>query len=216
MIRFVVARPHSYTVKPLLSGSFGAETPPCEALFYDELFASPRLKAGTYVFCDIERLSDNDLIHAAAVYKALWAAGLPFRVINDPAQVKFRYALLRALHERDLNCFDAYRADGQPRPKRFPVFIREEAAHELAGVDLLKDQEALEAALKNLPLMGRPLRGLIVIEFCAEPVSPGVFRRYGTFRIGNGVQLDNVVTEELVESEAGKAWPCHRANVSRR
>jgi hypothetical protein len=203
MIRFVVIRPHAYTVSSLVMGRFGAETPPCEAFPYDELFASRRVPSGTYVFCDIERLSDHDLLLAAETYRVLSAAPRCL-VLNNPAHVKVRYALLRSLKEAGLNTFDAYRADGHPRPERFPVFIRAEAAHDPALSDLLPDQEALDKTLHNLRMQGRPLRGLIVIEFCAEPVMPDVFRRYGTFRIGNEIHLDHVVTEDSWNVKWGK------------
>ena len=67
MIRFVVSRPHTYTVKSL-AGSFGANIPPCEPLPYDKLFEFRHVSAGTYIFCDIERLSDQDLLLAAEAY----------------------------------------------------------------------------------------------------------------------------------------------------
>jgi hypothetical protein len=202
MIWFVVTRPHTYTVKSLVEGSFGAKVPPCGVLVYSELFASYELKAGTYIFCDIERLSESELVLAAAIYRRLSAAGC--RVLNDPARVKFRYALLRSLNEAGINSFDAYRADGHPRPKRFPVFIREEAEHKPAVTQLLRDQDALDAALNHLPSQARPLRGLIVIEYCAEPVAPGIFRRYGTYRIGEGIQLEQVVTDDSWNVKTGK------------
>src|SRR5262245_8760469 len=140
MIHFVVTRPHSYTITPLMGSCFGAEIPPCKALPYDELFCSRRLRGGTYIFCDIERLSNPELLLAAQVYRTLLEASC-CRVLNDPARVKIRYALLRSLREAGLNMFDAYRADGHPRPQRFPVFIRAEAEHEPALTDLLPDQE---------------------------------------------------------------------------
>src|SRR6266849_1461535 len=204
MIRFVVTRPHTYTVRSLGS-SFGAETPHCEALPYDELFGSLHVPAGTYIFCDIERLSDRDLLLAAEVYRILSTAAPRCRVLNDPARVKIRYALLRSLNEGGVNRFDAYRADGHPRPKWFPVFIRAEAEHERPLTDLLPDQETLDTALHNFRTQGRPLRGLIVIEYCAEPIAPGTFRRYGTFRIGNAIHLDHVVTEDTWNVKWGKA-----------
>ena len=40
------------------------------------------------------------------------------------------------------------------------------------------------------------MRGLVVIEYCGEEVRPGIWRRYGTFRIGDAIQLDHIVTED--------------------
>ena len=46
---------------------------------------------------------------AAAEIASLMEGAEGFRVLNHPARVRTRYALLRALHERRLNAFDAYR-----------------------------------------------------------------------------------------------------------
>ncbi|WP_210528895.1 hypothetical protein [Rubellimicrobium arenae] len=204
MIRFIVTPGFNRTVRSLTEAKFGVPTPPCRAVTYPDLFAARRVPAGTYVFCDLERLSDIDLVTAAELHRALAATGR-CRVLNDPARVRTRYALLRGLHEAGINGFDAYPAHGWPRPRRFPVFVRSEAEHLPALTDLLPDQAALESALEDLARRGRPLRGLVVIEYCAQPVAPGIFRRYGTFRIGAAVQLDHIVTEDSWNVKWGKA-----------
>ena len=99
------------------------------------------------------------------------------------------------MHEAGLNAFDAYRADGFPRPRRFPVFVRSEAAHIAPTSGLLADQAQLEAALARMRAGSQPLRGLIVIEFCAEAFADGVWRRHATFRIGDAVQFHDIVSE---------------------
>jgi FtsZ-binding cell division protein ZapB len=202
MIRFIVTADHTYTVKVLARAQFGVATPRCEAVSYDELFTAAQVPAATYVFSDIERLSDLELGLASDLYRVLQAAGC--RVLNDPARVRTRYALLRSLREAGLNAFDAYRADGFPRPNRFPVFVRAEAEHRPALTGLLPDQDSLDEALRTLIAQGQPLRGLIVIEYCAEPVAPNIFRRYGTFRVGERIHLDHVVTEDSWNVKWGK------------
>ena len=124
MIHFVVTRPHTYTVWSL-GGGFGANTPPCKALPYDDLFDSRRVPAGTYIFCDIERLSDHDLLLAAEAYGALSAAAPRCRVLNDPARVKIRYALLRSLKEGESTCLMPIEQMGIPGQSGFrSSFVR--------------------------------------------------------------------------------------------
>ena len=118
-----------------------------------------------------------------------------FRPINDPARARFRYGLLRALREGNVNEFDAYRANGLPRPARFPVFIKSDTNHEAAVTDLLADQAALDAALAHLQASGQPLDDLAVIEFAGEPVKPGVWCRYTAFRVGDDILEDQLVSE---------------------
>jgi len=52
---------------------------------------------------------------------------------------------------------------------------------------------------------GESLRGLVVIEYCAEPVRPGIFRRYGAFRVGDAIHLDHAVTQDNWNVKGGAA-----------
>ena len=127
MIRFITTLAHSYTVDAL-DDQFGGALPGCEALNYNDFFSLDDFASGTYIFCDLERLSHHELVLAGASYLALKdQPGI--RLLNDPARVRTRYALLRALYQAGVNDFDVYRADGLPQPRRFPVFVRAEAVH---------------------------------------------------------------------------------------
>ena len=194
MLIFVQTASHAYTVAAL----DGIAT----ALSYDALFASATVAAGTYVFTDIERLTAHERALAAAAYRVIGAAP-GCRVLNDPARVRGRYPLLRALHRDGTNGFDIHRADDAPRPARFPVFLKQEAAHAPALSGLLESQHALERALAELEAAGQPLDGVVVIGFAAEPVRPGVWRRHTGFRVGDAVLLDMPVTEATWCVKAG-------------
>lgn len=188
MITFLVAQPHSYTVAPLRGPILAPLMPATRAIAYDALFAAETLPAGTYVFTDIERLHPVELRLASLCYRRL--RGLPgFRVLNDPARVKARYALLRALAEAGLNDFDAYPAEGLPRPRRFPVFLRVAADHSGPLGDLIPDQDALDAQLRRLEDEGLPLAGVLVVEFCGEPRPHGFYEKISVFRIGPRITL---------------------------
>ncbi len=203
MITFVVTGEHAYTVGPLKKG-FGVPVPEVASVSYADISREASLPSGTYIFSDLERLSDAELLWASDLYRCI-SASPGSRALNDPARVRVRYGLLRALHTAGLNRFDAYRADGAPRPGRFPVFVRRQSDHDAALSDLLPDQDALDACLESLMAKGESLRGLVVIEFCAEPVRPGVFRRYGAFRVGDSIHLDHVVTEDSWNVKGGAA-----------
>lgn len=195
MIHFLLKRANLCCLAALKTTSFGYEIPPFKILPYEDLFVAARVRPGTYIFCDLERLSDTELA-AAAEIAALMKGAVGFRVLNDPARSRIRFGFLRAMREAGLNDFDAYRADGLPKPRCFPVFIREEGDHLASLSGLLGDQAALDAELRKLLSVGRPLRGLIVIEFCAEEFSKGVWRRLGMFRIGRSYHLHDVVSED--------------------
>ncbi len=203
MITFLVTGEHAYTIGPLKKG-FGVPVPPVASVSYAEVTREATLPSGTYIFSDLERLSDAELLWASDLFRCI-SASPGSRALNDPARVRVRYGLLRALHTAGLNRFDAYRADGVPRPARFPVFVRRQSDHDAALSDLLPDQEALDTCLEVLMAKGESLRGLVVIEFCAEPVRPGVFRRYGAFSVGDAVHLDHVVTQDSWNVKGGAA-----------
>lgn len=202
MLLFITTRGHSHNLKPLLQRTLGAHTPPCDVKTYDELFRTGTTRHAVHIFTDIERLYGWELPLAAELYRAIRHVGLP--CLNDPARVMARYQLLRSLHAAGMNPFTVYRAEDHPRPKRFPVFIRAEADHLMPITDLLPDQAALEAALRSGCDDGVPLRGLIVVEFAAEPIAPGAWRKFGTFRVGDAVSVDHAVVDDCWTVKYGK------------
>src|SRR5947209_9665143 len=195
MLFFVGTRFHNYTLDAPAATECGGNGVSVVRVSYDELFSGGPLPGGTYVFTDIERLSPHERVLAAVCFQAMAQHPAVFRVLNDPARVRTRYALLRTLFETGLNGFDVYRAAGFPRPRRFPVFIKAESNHEPAVTDLLQDQPSLDAALDALERIGRPLDELLVVEFAGEPVAPGVWARYTAFGVQGDVLPDLPVTE---------------------
>src|SRR6266566_4781634 len=99
MIRFLVSRGHGYTHECLHKTP---QAPATSLMTYDQLLRSRWLRRATYVFADIDRLSFWDLELAAHAYLEMQRLGLS--VLNNPAKVKTRYALLRALHRSGQNC----------------------------------------------------------------------------------------------------------------
>ncbi len=161
---------------------------------YDWLFSASGLPAATYVFTDIERLASYELVAAGSVYAHLKAHGQ--RVLNNPALVQTRYALLHQLHKAGVNPFAAYRAETRPQPAQWPVFVRNEADHSGLLTGLLENQAELDAELARLQEIGISLRDLLVIEYCAEEERPGAFIKHQIFRAG-----DNYLTQTSVRDD---------------
>ncbi len=149
---------------------------------YDRLIASKRVPPATYIFSDIDRLSLPDRELAAIYYRALSERALP--VLNDPARVKTRFALLRSLHEAGINDFNVYRAGETHKMVRFPVFLRRESGHGLPLSGLLETADDLVRAIESTVANGVPTDAILVIEYCAEPVERDLFRKLAMFRIG--------------------------------
>ena len=180
MIRFLVSRGYSYTHECLRKTP---QAPPTSLMTYDQLLRSRWLRRATYVFADIDRLGFWDLELAAHAYLEMERLGL--RVLNNPAKVTTRYALLRTLHRAGLNDFNIYRADEINSSIRFPVFLRKNQLHDGPLTELLHSARELQNAIAAAVNSGTPLENLVVIEFAAEPVRPGLYRKLGAYRIGD-------------------------------
>ena len=86
-----------------------------------------------------------------------------------------RVELLQSLNAASINPFTATRADEQQRPCRFPVFLRLEGTRNGPISGLLNSPSELEARrLRRLRARGLPLRGILVVEYCAERHAEGL------------------------------------------
>jgi hypothetical protein len=217
MIVFLATRLHIYTAQSLVDGGFGAAVPEVRALPYEATLLAEMLPRATYVFTDIERLSLWERILAAELYRKLQDAGC--RCLNDPARVMTRYALLRALHHAGINPFRVWRLDdailsgmidanpkersrldrllGRPAPApNFPVFLRTDTDHDRPLTDPLPTPAALAEAVARIQHEGVPPAGVMIIEFCGEPLAEGVWAKFGTMRIGDLVSTDHAVIDD--------------------
>jgi len=208
MIRFIVAPGHEYTFNGILDPARRVRELPAETGLYRALFRSSVIPPGTWVFCDIERLAAWELRLAGEVARLMRAAGNGFRVLNDPARAASRYELLFRLHDRGFNRFRAWRAEDGIPPARFPVFLRLEANHRKPLTGLIEDREALAVELDMLPSLGISRRGVLIIEYHAEALEPGVFRKYAAYRFGDRIVADHLVHDVtwLAKYGAEEAW----------
>jgi len=194
MIVLITTRGNGYTLKSLVDGTFGVPTPNFKTTNYERLFGSWWVARATYIFGDLERLAPWELFLAADLYRSMRKAGL--RCLNDPARAMARVELLVALHDAGINSYSVFRADAQPRPPRFPVFIRPEHSHETPQSKLYGDQQSLELALKKLQESGLPLRGLLVVEQAAEPYNETLWAKWGTWRIGDRLIVEHIAVDD--------------------
>jgi len=178
MIVFVTTTSHHYTHRRV-----AAQIPAVRLMPYPLVLARRRLPRATYVFSDVDRLSFWQLELAAHVYRALKAHGC--RVLNDPARVLHRLALLRRLQACGINSFTAWPAAEWCAVDRFPVFLRTAAAHRGNLTDPIADRDGLEAAVADLVGRGYPLADLMIAEYRAEPADGDVFRKLAVYRIGD-------------------------------
>jgi hypothetical protein len=195
MIIVITVAGHDSSFSSFRKGTYGFATPTLRTMSYEELFFADQVPRATYLFTDLDRLAAWELRLAADLYRRMRKAELT--CFNNPARAMSRTELLRALHLAGINPFDVYRADEQPRPKRFPVFIRPEGWHYLAKKPaLLEDQAALDAALEQMRQKFMPLRGALVIEFCPARYNETLFCKWSAFRVADRMSVDHAGIED--------------------
>lgn len=169
---------------------------------YRDLLLQTRTFRATHVFTDMDRLSLQHVHRVAGAYRVLKDAGI--MVLNDPARIPSRYGLLRMLHEAGINDFNAYRVEERLKPARWPVFLRTEGNHDRPLTDLLDDWDDVQRAIDDAVESGVPVTSLLVIEYAAEPIAPGLYRKLSSFRIGDRVIASTAVHEDTWLVKYGK------------
>ncbi|MFT6657204.1 hypothetical protein [Maritalea sp.] len=172
------------------------KAPPYKYRTYTWLYRTFRLPAATYIFTGIDRLDFNERRLAGKIYRHINAAGAGFRALNDPAHAKGRYALLRGLHDAGINRFNAYLGSNNPKPTNFPVFVRRNSLSTQPLTELLQTQTELDDALQTLAAHGEPLDDLVIIEYCAEPIQAGIFRKYSSYYLAGKTVLSWSIFEK--------------------
>lgn len=179
MIIFLSTSVHGYTHKQIeaLQGfAFRRQS-------YTRALRAARLPRATYIFSDMDRLGFWELELASRLYRVLKGAGL--RVLNNPATAMQRFTMLRELHARGINRFGIWAADDSSRPARYPVFLRTHSAHRGTLSDLLHDEGSVQSAIQTAIGQGIPMRELVLIEYCAQPINGNLFRKLSTYRVGD-------------------------------
>ncbi len=188
MINFFITRPFRFTLWDVQGSKIRRRI---RLLNYESALAARRFERGTYIFTDLDRLHYRDREEAARLYRFLKNEGC--RVLNDPARVPSRLALLVALHREGINGFRAYPATEIPESMRFPVFVRNRHEHDQPISGLLSTAEEVTSTIADAVCRGTPAEHLIVIEYAAEEFAPGRFRKMAGFRIGERIFPHTVV-----------------------
>lgn len=194
MIVFLTTAAWKTALKSLSGPGFGCDLPEIRIESYERIVRQAEVPTATYVFCDLERLSGFELQIAASLHRAMSSVGL--RVLNNPARVKLRYELLRDLASCGRNPFDVYRCDDHPRPRRFPVFLRFEAAHIRPIPALLRDQAALDRNIEDLKQNGHAVAGKLVVECVPSDQIEGRWHKWGAFAVAGDTVLDHIAVDD--------------------
>lgn len=194
MLNFVATQDHLYAFKSFLDGDCGTIPARWRQWSYEELFRQPHLKTGTWIFQDIERLTEKECLYAARIANLLAAAGA--KVLNHPAYAATRYELQRRLGTAGINDFEVYRADEHRVPKRWPVFIRFENNHNSPNPRLLHNNEELQHSLALYRKNAIPFSALLIVEYCGEAYPDGLWRKFSAYRVGPTIIHHHMVRQD--------------------
>ena len=181
-------------------------------LGYDELWHLEQFTAGTYIFTDLERLSDRERQHAAEVWDRLEQSALETRMLNNPHRVLGRYELLRTLRANGTNRWTAYRLH-EAADARFPVFVRREHEHSGSLTRLLWSRAEVARAVAWLWQRGEPLHDLLVVEFCDTAERHGAYSKYGAYVVGKRIIPRSMAFDVNWVVKPGKAPPPSAAQL---
>ena len=188
MIIFLVTDEHRYPLQDVAEDSKETRV---QITGYNEVFAASHLPRATYIFTDLDRLPAWRVRQAAKLYRGLRDQGV--RVLNDPALLPSRSGLLRRLALSGFSRFNAFRVEEGTIPARLPVFLRAEGAHDAPLSDLLYTWDAVRQAIDAALADGAPVTSLLLVEFAAEPVQPGLYRKLSLFKVGPASFADTCV-----------------------
>lgn len=172
------------TCKAILGGQYRKRV---KYISYRRFLKSRKLRSGTYIFADIERLSFRDAGWAAEYWSELECSGLPVRLFNNPVKVMRRFEMLQSLHENQNHEWNVYRLTDLRWPSSYPVFLRRENDHDGPITGLIPNRQELEHEIKALTDRGYSRDDVIITEFCDAKDAGGIYRKYGAFFIGGKI-----------------------------
>ncbi len=203
MIHFVVGAEGSFSIRYYLEEEGSALRDTMRVVLYDDLARLDRLPLGTWVFTEIDRLSEAERDMVTVACEGLAPAKDAARVMNQPRRMLLRHDLLRAAHDAGMNRFRSWLAtevvfghgrraagkDGSVAASalRYPVFVRFVNRHTGNLTPLLDSPRQLEAAIASLMSARHRLDDLLVVEFCDTKDEHGVYRKYSAYKIGDRV-----------------------------
>ena len=196
MIHVLLCRRHAYTLGTYLE-TWGRDLRGIVVpTFYEDLAFGCALRPGTYIFADLERLTEPQRELARRAWALMAQRPESFRLLNDPGKLLLRYELLKALHAAGLNRFRAHRLVNGASPDRFPLFVRRESEHDGALSPLVHSRQELERAVAEAMKNGAPKGDLLAVEYLDTADPNGIFRKYSAFRIGERIMARHVLFGE--------------------
>ena len=186
MIYHIAERDNDFTMRDLAKDWVRPLARSLQTINTHQLAMATKMPRGVYLFTDMERQPRLQLDLQGQVYDQLEADG-GSKLFNRPVKALDRFALLQTLYDLGRNSFRAFPALEVPKDMRFPVFLRIAKDHGGSHTPLLNNWAEYEEAVCRLSLASRPLEHMLAIEYVDVSCEPGVFAKYGAYRIGDKI-----------------------------
>lgn len=147
----------------------------------------PEASSGTYIFTDLERLSNEQLELVVEYAGKLKLSGVDLRILNSPEKVLRRLGLLNEMSRSGGNRFRAFRLMEIPDDFRFPGFLRMGREHDGSASSLLENRDELNEASERLFATGADAEDVLAVEFCDTISADGFYRKYSFFKIADSI-----------------------------
>lgn len=208
MITLLATKRGAHTFNDYLADWTGGLRPLFELRLYEDFLNWPADRRGTYVFADLERLTDAQLVIVRDYADQLQRQHPAARVLNHPQHVLRRRSLLETLHAAGINSFRAFPILGLPADIRYPVFLRKEREHEGPASQLVGDIHALRLEALRIAIAGIRLDQILGVEYCETRSPDGCYRKYSAFRIGDRIIAAHIVfSRHWVAKDGGSTDP---------
>jgi len=188
MIAYLVTAEHAYTMRNFLTGMGSRFARRIALISYEQILSERSIRrADCYIFSDLDRLHVDVRADLGRLHEQLRERDPDTPLLNHPQHCLLRYDLLRSLHKRGINRFNAYRARSRETPRRYPVLLRRESGFQNAPLPLLADAPRAQAQLRLMQDSGEELQDLIFVEYLDTADEAGIYRKYGAFVVGERI-----------------------------
>jgi hypothetical protein len=203
MLHFFVTKRGAHTLKTYL-GDWAGDLRAYISVYLYEDYEWPTARSGTYIFTDLERLSNGQIELVIDYAKQLRLSGIDLRILNSPERALRRLDLLNEMSRAGINRFRAFRLSEMPEDFCFPGFLRMGSDHKGAASPLLQNRDDLMNASKKLLASGLDIDDLLAVEFCDTRSPDGYYRKYSFFRIADDIIPAHIIFSQHWIAKDGK------------
>lgn len=175
---------------------------------YEKLLRSKTISSGTYIFCDLDLLGDEQLKFTRAFYLELNKYPDSFQVLNEPMISANRVQLLGKLFHEKINSFRCVSLTEIPDDLKFPVFVRHGKDHSGKISKIIYDNNELKININKAINQGLSKEEILITEFVDTAMDGKIYKKYSAFVLG-----DTILPRHIFFSND---WMIKRADLSNR